>query len=818
MSSSEFKTVELEAPELEYDGELCFSVGKSRFETSWKNKKASWSKLLKRLSNSIPTHETHSEYMRMSKADQDRIKDIGGFVGGHLKEGHRRNGYVLSRQIITLDVDFAPANLWDELMDNLDLDCAMAVYSTHKHTEKKPRLRIVMPLDREVTPDEYEAISRKIAEKIDIEYFDDTTFQPTRLMYWPSNSKDTEPFFKYYDSEFLKADEVLAEYPDWTDASFWPISSRVDAIIRKGVEKAGDPLEKPGIIGAFNRAYDIPAAIDAFLSDVYTPTSKDNRYTYAQGSTAAGVVLYNDGLFMYSNHSTDPCSMKLCNAFDMVRIHKFGHLDSDEDIASNKVVTRLNSYKEMKRFAENDDQVKISLSEQRTKEAIADFAPLEENEDWKTRLSYKGDAIESTLRNCLLILTFDERLAGIRRNEMSRTIEAPLTLPWERHNIYWTDLDADILYSWIAEEYKVQFPSEQFYRAINTVSANRSYHPVRDFLDELPEWDGKERLDTLLIDYFSSEDSLYTREAIRKSLVGAVARIYEPGCKFDYMLVLNGPQGVGKSTFFSKIAGEWFSDSLSMIDMKDKTGAELLQGYWIIEVGEMAGMRKADIEVVKSFISRQNDIYRRAYGRNTEHHPRQCIIVGSTNAETGFLRDITGNRRFWPIRLRGKGKKNPWNMTEEDIKQIWAEAKKYYKDGEELILSEEAEKIAQLAQKDAMEEDPRQHMVEDYLERLLPENWYRLDIDERKAYINGEYPEVEEEAAMVRTYISNAEIWVECLGKRREDMQSKDSYALAAIMTKIPGWEKSSSRKKINGYGLSRIYRRTETPENILDF
>lgn len=815
---TKFKAVEKDLPELEFDGEVTLSVGKSRFETNWKNKTTSWSKVLKKLGNSLMTHETHSEYMRMGKGDQDRIKDIGGFVGGHLKEGHRRNGSVMSRQIITLDVDFAPANLWDELMDNLELDCAMALYSTHKHTEKKPRLRLIIPIDRQVTPDEYEAIARKIAEKIDIEYFDDTTFQPTRLMYWPSHSKDIEPYFKYYDSEFLVADEVLSEYPDWKDTSFWPISSRVDSIVKKEAEKAGDPLTKPGIIGAFNRAYDIPSAIDTFLPEIYIPTTKEDRYTYAQGSTAAGVVLYNNGLFMYSNHSTDPCSMKLCNAFDMVRIHKFGHLDSDEDLEAKKPVNKLQSYKEMKRFAENDDQVKISLAEQKAKEAAEDFKPLEDGEDWKTRLSYRGENIEPTLNNCLLILSFDKKLDGIKRNEMSGMIEAPLSLPWKRSSIYWTDLDADNLYTHIAKKYKVQFPSEQFHRAVNTVSDKRSYHPVKEYLEDLPAWDGVERIDTLLIDYFNAKDSIYTREAMRKCLVGAVSRVYKPGCKFDYMLVLNGPQGVGKSTFFSKLAVDWFSDSLSMTDMRDKTGAELLQGYWIVEVGEMAGMKKADIELVKSFISRQDDIYRKAYGRYTEKHPRQCIIVGSTNAETGFLRDITGNRRFWPINVNGQAEKNPWNISDEDVKQIWAEAKHYYEEGEELIMSKEAERMARRAQKDAMEEDPRQHMVEDYLDKLLPDNWYSLDVDDRKYYISGSSPELEEEATMLRPYVSNAEIWVECFGKRKEDLRSQDSYAIAAIMAKIPGWKQEGTRKRVSGYGRLRVYERTQNEDIDMDF
>jgi putative DNA primase/helicase len=294
---------------------------------------------------------------------------------------------------------------------------------------------------------------------------------------------------------------------------------------------------------------------------------------------------------------------------------------------------------------------------------------------------------------------------------------------------------------------------------------------------------------------------------MRKCLVGAVARIYEPGVKFDYMLIINGPQGIGKSTFFGKLAGDWFSDSLTMTDMKDKTGAELLQGYWIMEVGEMSGMKKADIETVKSFISRRDDIYRRAYGRFVERHPRQSIIVGSTNSESGFLRDITGNRRFWPVKAAKHAKKKPWDMTAEEVAQIWAEAKVRYDEGEGLILSHEAEEIAREAQREAMEEDPRMAQVEDYLDRLLPDKWYDMTVDERRDWL-GSSEDFGEEGIRRRDFISYAEIWVECFNKKKEDMRPQDSYAIAAIMTKMPGWEKSATRKKLKGYGIQRVYVR----------
>lgn len=232
---------------IKHNGELLISLGKSRFETAWKNKRILWSSLLARLSKSVETPETHAEYMKMSKEQQDRIKDIGGFVGGHLENGRRKTGSVLARQILTLDLDFPPADFWDTLMNNLEINSALAVYSTHKHSAGTPRFRLIMPLDREVTPDEYEAIARKIAEKVGIDLFDDSTFQPTRLMYWPSNSTGVEPFFNYYDAPFLSADAVLAEYPDWTDTSYWPESSRMTGIRKRQADKQGDPLEKKGM-------------------------------------------------------------------------------------------------------------------------------------------------------------------------------------------------------------------------------------------------------------------------------------------------------------------------------------------------------------------------------------------------------------------------------------------------------------------------------------------------------------------------------------------------------------------------------------------
>lgn len=830
--STQFKVFPGTEPvKVKHDGKVAISIGKSRKDMSWVNKEILWSVLVGRLQESLKTQETHAQFMRMGTVQQGNIKDVGGFVGGYIKDGRRLKGNVTERQIITLDADHMPngTDLADLVLEKLDMDVGFVVYSTHKHTPEAPRQRLVIPMARTVSPDEYEAIARKIAEKLGIELFDDSTYEPHRLMYWPSHSIDAKPYFYHFDGEFLDPDAILAEYPDWKDTSFWPYSSRVDAIRKKQADKAGDPLEKPGVIGAFCKAYTVQDAIAKFLPEVYVPCDKPDRYTYAAGSTAAGLVIYNDGLFAYSNHSTDPAGGQLCNAFDLVRVHRFGNLDDEADI--EKAINQRSSYKAMTDFAAKDADVRVALAEARTEGAVKDFMGEADDieaeaqtdgegvKDWRTLLECKKDgSIAPNARNALIILMYDEHLRGIRLNTMSGVFEAEIgDLPWERDFRFWQNSDTEQLYMWVANTHKVQFPKELFGMALTSVANKRRFNPVRDYLEALPEWDGRKRIHRILLDYLGTQDNIFTREALKKVMLAAVTRIYEPGAKFDYMLILNGTQGMGKSTLFARLFRGFLSDSLTMTEMRDKTGSEKLQGYWALEVAEMAGMRKADIECVKSFISRQEDIYRPAYGRIVEKHPRRCVIVGSTNSETGFLRDVTGNRRFWPIVCRAEGRvKASWDMTEEEVDMLWAEALAAYKDGESLLLSKEAEALALGAQRDALEEDPRMSQVENYLNKKIPKWWDTMDADGRMMYLDGDGDYIDEKDLVERTTCSNMEIWVECFRKRPSEMERKDSDALTALMIKIPGWERTGKSKRIPIYGRQRIYEKVKN--DLMDF
>lgn len=789
---------------IKYDGTVSIAVGKNRFEKQWKNRQMSWSALLKKLEEPVRTAESIAEYMKLPKPEQDRIKDVGGFVGGTLKGGRRGNGHVESRQVVCLDADFAPCGLDEDMA--LLATYAYAVYSTHKHRPDRPRLRFLIPLDRAVTPDEYEAIARKLAEEIGIDYFDDTTYQPPRLMYFPSVAADGEYIFDYADEPWVSADEVLSRYPDWTDTGYWPESSRAQEGIRRNAKKQGDPLEKGGLIGAFCRTYSVEDAIAEFLPDAYEPCAMEGRYTYTGGSTAAGLVVYDGGKFAYSNHATDPCSGKLCNAFDLVRLHKFGAMD--EDAAPGTAVTKLPSYKAMVDLIQKDDRTKLTIAEERKQQAAEEFG---DDGSWLTKLEYsrKGE-IENSLNNVLLILQNDPELKGIVFNQMADNLEIRGKVPWNHPGKFWRDADDSQLEAYLSSCY-AEFTKARILTAITKAADDRSYHPVRNYLGSLPEWDRTPRVDTLLTDYLGAEDNPYTRAVTRKTLCAAITRVFHPGCKFDTVLVLCGPQGIGKSTLIAKIGMEWFSDSLNLADTRDKTAAEKLQGYWIIEIGEMAGIGSAGVKTLRNFITTQDDRYRASYGHRVSPHPRQCILIGTTNSEDGYLNDVEGGRRFWPVRVPRIGKKKVWDITQEEVDQIWAEAMYLVKAGESLILAGDMADEAKKRQKEAMVSDPRDEKVREYLEQRLPADWYERDLDRRRDFLYGsEFPVPD--AVLRRDWVCAQEIWCECFGNSLSKMLPQDTYAIKKIMAKMEGWECSSERKRLGAeYGRQRVYIRCGT-------
>ena len=771
------------------------AYGNSRMEKRWKNNEISWDDFCRRVSTTQTTTETVEEYRKMTKPQQDAVKDVGGFVGGHLRGGRRKTGTVLCRSMLTLDMDHGTPDILDEL--SLFNSHELCVYSTHKHTPEAPRLRLIFPLKRDVSEEEYPALARKVAQEIGMDLFDDTTYQPHRLMYWPSTSRNGEYVYRVMDGDILDPDAYLGMYDDWRDVSTWPVSSRESEAVKKAAKQQADPLAKTGAVGAFCRTYPIREAIEKFLPDVYAPSAMEGRYDYIPADSSAGVIII-DEKFAYSFHATDPACGQLLNAFDAVRVHKF----PDDDPKK--------SYNAMAEFAVADERVKLRIFEEKRQAAAEDFDEADPDA-WKKQLQYEKKSMElkNNLHNLMLILENDENLKGIVFNQLADGMEIRGKVPWPHPAKFWRDADDAQLICYVDAAYGT-FSARNYDIAVTKAVDDRSYHPIREFFETLPDWDGVERADTLLIDYLGAEDTPYVRAVTRKELCAAYCRVYHPGIKFDSMIVLNGDQGIGKSTLIAKLGGEWYSDSLNLSDMNDKTAAEKLQGYWIMEIGELAGMRKADLDKVKAFISRQDDKYRASFGRRVTPHPRQCVFFGTTNSQNGYLRDITGNRRYWNVKVPGNGKYKPWDMDADTVKQVWAEVMVYAKAGEKLYLSPELEDYAKEEQRAAMERDDREGLVQEYLDMLLPDTWDSMDVYKRRDYVRDADDPMRPDGSVRRMEVSNMEIWCECFGKAKEDMKPSDSYSIAAIMERMDGWSRTGKAKVLPIYGKQRIYRRHE--------
>ena len=777
--------------------DLPIAYGNSCYAKTWSNKTIRFDALCDRLSATIRTSETAEEYPKLAKADRDRAKDKGGFVGGQLRDNRRKRENVACRSMLTEDVDHADTDFIQRFTDGCRY--AACLYTTHGHTPEAPRVRIVVPLTRDVTPEEYTAIARYFADEWGIDQFDECSYRPHQLMYWPTTPSNGEYIFRRVDGEWLDPDAYLAAHPNWRDCSLLPTSSRESTVRSQTAAKQEDPLEKEGVVGSFCRAYPIEEAIDRFLSDIYEPSEVDGRYDYIPADSSAGVVVY-DGKFAYSHHATDPACGMLLNAFDLVRLHLFGNMD--DRCAPDTAPGKLPSFKAMTELALKDEKVKAVFAQERLAQAEEEF----DEDHWQARLELdKAGNVKNTLRNLTLILENDPNLKPLVFNQLLDGMEIKGAVPWKHPSKFWRDADDAQLISYVDTHYGT-FSARNYDIAVTKVSDDRSYHPIREFIANLPAWDGVERVDTLLIDYLAAEDTPYVRAVTRKTLCAAIKRVLAPGSKFDSMLVLNGPQGVGKSTLIAKLAGEWFSDSLNLSDTKDKTAAEKLQGYWILEIGELAGLRKAEVETLRSFLSRQNDIYRAAFGKRATPHLRQCVFFGTTNAESGYLRDTTGNRRFWPVKTPGGGAKHSWELTDEDIRQIWAEVLVYVERGEKLYLDASMETLAKAEQREAMESDEREGLVRLYLDTLLPEDWSSMDIFERRNFLHGsDFGPAQRQGTVKRTSVSSMEIWCECFGKDRSNLRRSDSNEITGILKRI-GWQRAESKVRIPLYGPQYIF------------
>jgi predicted P-loop ATPase len=786
----------------EFDGTLSVATGRSRKEKNWENTEMQWSELLTRLGKTLRTGERLAEYLTEKKARQDEIKDVGGFVGGFLTGGQRKKNSVLYRQLITLDADFAGDGLWEDC--TLLYGNAAAVYSTHKHSPEKPRLRLVLPLSRPADPTEYAAIARRIAGDLGIDQFDDTTYEPERLMYWPSTPADGEFVFEWLDGPWLDTDEMLATYRDWRDAGEWPASDRAAKTVRREILKQGDPCEKTGVVGAFCRAYDIREAIETFLPEVYEACDSKDRYTYAAGSASGGLVIYEDR-FAFSHHGTDPASGRLCNAFDLVRIHRFGRKDDDAKEGTPSHLTP--SFRAMEELALGDSRVKADFAKKRMATARGDFeddgdAGDVTDTDWAAELDVnrRGECLPTT-KNIRRIMENDEGLKGCFASDLfSHRIVLKRLPPWRKKgdpNRDFTDTDEANLRLYFSDWYGIKAKGD-ISDVLASVCETHAFHPVRDYLDGLT-WDGTERLETFFIDGLGAEDSPYVRTATRKMLVAAVNRVRNPGAFMDYVMVFLGEEGIGKSKLLYRLAkgANWFVDSFGL---EGKEAYENIRGKWIVEIAELVALKKADAGVIKNFLSKTSDFYRAAYARYPSEQPRQCVFFGSGN-DAFFLQNEGGDRRFWPIKVSRERKKKNWtDFTDYEIDQLWAEAAFCHDLGESACLPPELEEVARGKQREHTEIDAWEEDVDAFLARKVPADWKNSGTGVT------DFQDAEDENGVLRDSVTVKEIWSLCLHETRS-IDYASQRRIIKLLNRKQDWEYKVHRR---GKRLTRGWKRME--------
>ena len=510
-----------------------------------------------------------------------------------------------------------------------------------------------------------------------------------------------------------------------------------------------------------------------------------------------------------SFHANDP-AQGTHNSFDLYRIHRFGALD--KDVPKDTKKKDLPSFKAMMDYVKRDKKVKALLKESNKKVKAKTDTKTDGIMD-KLQVNKYGEPKNSTA-NAVTIVLEDPELSGIKYDSFKQQFIATSPLPWEEKGIahprVFTEFDRKALIGYISSTYNIE-TGNTIDNALARLTFCRSVDPLQEYFKGLT-WDGESRVEGLLTKYLGCEDSEYTRAVIRTTLISGVKRVFEPGRKIDTVLVLIGKQGCGKSTFVSRLAKGYFTDTIRCQDIATKTAAEKLRGVFIAEISEMAGFSKTEVEMVKSFFSCQNDNYREPYARIVTEHPRKSIIIGTSNRISGLLIDETGNRRFLPVFTGKESESHPWDMTDEDIDQIWAEAYMLYKNGESHKMPAHLVDEVLKMQNEAVVEDIRMPLVSDYLDILLPENWYDLSIEDRRDYINhtGKYVGEPYEGTLRRDYICAAEIGMEFFNMKKIELSIRFSKEIALMLRKL-GWTEypaNNGRKKIPGYGKGTTFCR----------
>ncbi|MDE6035212.1 MAG: virulence-associated E family protein, partial [Ruminococcus sp.] len=371
----------------------------------------------------------------------------------------------------------------------------------------------------------------------------------------------------------------------------------------------------------------------------------------------------------------------------------------------------------------------------------------------------------------------------------------------------WRDVTENRIKLHLEKEYSLFTSIDSINQICSIIADDNSYHPIKEYLEAV-QWDGVQRLKSVFTDLLGATDNIYTKSVAVVTFVGAVARIFEAGVKFDTCTVFVGKQGIGKSKFINKIAvkPEWFTDGVTTFDGKDFY--ESIQGKWIIELGEGTAFQKSIKERSKQAIASQQDFYRRPYGRNPEQRPRQCVFIGTTN-NYDFLKDETGDRRYYPIDVNiSQATKNiDKDLISEYISQLWAEAVHLYRNGQCIyIQGSQVLALAEQEQRKHFDEGPLQSDIYNFLEIPITSDWYTLSLETRRNYIIDYQNSNASSGAYRCDRVSVKKIACELFAyDLNQPINRKFSLDIARTLTAL-GWNKTGKTEWIKPYGNVKVY------------
>lgn len=725
-------------------------------------------------------------------------KDCGAYMAGKATSTSRKDSRVEYRSMVTLDADNADPDL-PARVEGLGLTAL--VHSTYSHTTDNPRYRVVIPImGPGLTEEEYPRAAHGLMETLGKEQFDKTCDQPKRIMYGPSAANPDQYEVYSYEGETATAQGLLESFGGFSSAPEHKRGPKTD------------PYKFPGVIGAFNRLYDMARAVEEFKLP-YEQVG-ENRWHYIHAKSSGGVCVYPDG-YVYSNHASDPAGGRALCVFDLVAMHKFADLDEAADTSLNTAPKdRPSIQKAMQEFMQLNGIKKEMMS--------LNIEPAGEDEgtsDWKSKLLIhpKTGKTLDEVHNWDLITEHDPVLQGLAYNTMNLATVTLCDFPWRKvtpgKNDQLTNADRAQISSHIQRTYNMRRPSkEQVNDAIDVVAQDHSFHPVEEYLEAL-EWDGVSRIETWL----PGGVNTYKRSIARLVAVQAVARMLDPGVKVDNCMILAGGEGLGKSWFIERMARGW-TCTLGPIDRgSGRDTIMIMSRSWVAVADEGYSLKKADADNMKNFITRTHDEVRLPYARETEFLPRRQVIWGTTNDPT-FLRAQEGNRRFLIVNVTEKLDFDKY--TREYVDQVWAEAVHIWKESRDkygvegnpvLRLSDAEEEVAKEVRGEATEEEPLVGLIQNYLETLVPDGWEKMSVEERISWLRRAEQGLVNPGTHRIERVCTLEIWRIVLEGRDAKISRKDSLDITDALRKVPGWESSGAKRaSFPHFGQQRFFSRVE--------